>query len=387
MQGLTKELRKTKSDAFINLTVGSWPSPYWLKSADSIWRAGADMGLTGAGNDHERWLTYRDNECYKNVVQRAPLFPLNSVMYHGISWANNGPANNAAFNSTTFKSDVRAYFGSGTGLQELYLSPGKLAPSDWRNLAECIKWSRENVQTLSDSHWVGGSPGDGEIYGWASWQPDKGVITLRNPSASSQQISVTLNDVLELSEAASPSYYLRSPWIEDAADVPLIQDARADLNLTLDPFEVMVLEATPEAPPSWHRDGIYREWALRLPSGMREPNDPFGRNPFPNLMAFATGYEANALSGRLLVPFGFDHPAPVSDGMEIAYSTREDLGNTQLIRQVSTDLVTWHEGSEHFIETDRSPQGNGTVLVRARLVDAYLTEPQAFVRLLARTAE
>ncbi|MBT3750299.1 MAG: hypothetical protein HOG34_15060, partial [Bacteroidetes bacterium] len=35
---LIKNLRKQNPEVFINITVGSWPSPFWLQYADCTWR-------------------------------------------------------------------------------------------------------------------------------------------------------------------------------------------------------------------------------------------------------------------------------------------------------------------------------------------------------------
>jgi hypothetical protein len=42
MLKLIAELRALKPDIYINQTTGSWPSPFWLLHADSIWRGGED---------------------------------------------------------------------------------------------------------------------------------------------------------------------------------------------------------------------------------------------------------------------------------------------------------------------------------------------------------
>jgi zinc protease len=39
---LIGELRGAKPDLFVNLTTGTWPSPFWVMHADSIWRGGDD---------------------------------------------------------------------------------------------------------------------------------------------------------------------------------------------------------------------------------------------------------------------------------------------------------------------------------------------------------
>ena len=46
---LIGELRAAKPDIFINLTTGTWPSPFWLMYADSIWRGGDDDSTAGVG--------------------------------------------------------------------------------------------------------------------------------------------------------------------------------------------------------------------------------------------------------------------------------------------------------------------------------------------------
>ncbi|HEX4511441.1 MAG TPA: enterotoxin, partial [Burkholderiaceae bacterium] len=53
---LIDDLRAVKPDLFINLTTGTWPSPFWLLTADSIWRNGEDTGFTGTGTNRQRWI-------------------------------------------------------------------------------------------------------------------------------------------------------------------------------------------------------------------------------------------------------------------------------------------------------------------------------------------
>jgi hypothetical protein len=47
---------------------------------------------------------------------------------------------------------VHSYFGTGTQLQEMYITPSLLASQDWDVLAEAAKWSRANAATRKDSH-------------------------------------------------------------------------------------------------------------------------------------------------------------------------------------------------------------------------------------------
>ena len=38
---IARQLRKQNPDVFINVTVGTWPSPFWLNHVDSTWRNGS----------------------------------------------------------------------------------------------------------------------------------------------------------------------------------------------------------------------------------------------------------------------------------------------------------------------------------------------------------
>src|SRR5579864_7736779 len=194
---LIGELRAKKPDLYVNLTTGTYPSPFWLLYADSIWRGGEDHSFAGVGTDRQRWITYRDSQIYEHDVLDGPLYPLNSLMLHGVIYAKHAK-NLDADPSHDFKNEVRDYFGTGTQLQEMYITPSLLSQDDWDNLAEAAKWSRENADVLVDSHWIGGDPGQLEVYGWASWSPRKGILVLRNPSDHPQNISIDIAKAFDL---------------------------------------------------------------------------------------------------------------------------------------------------------------------------------------------
>ena len=180
MRRLMVELRREDSELYINLTTGSWPSPFWLRYADSLWRQGDDMGRAGKGPHQQQWLTYRDQETYRNVVRKAPLFPLNSLMTQGVAYSRQGPAGDPTFNSAGFQDDV-CVFRQRHRLAGTLHPAGQAHRPDWSVLAEAAKWSRANADVLVDTHWVGGDPSKHEVYGYASWSPRKGIVMLRNP--------------------------------------------------------------------------------------------------------------------------------------------------------------------------------------------------------------
>lgn len=241
---LIGELREAKPDIYINLTTGTTASPFWLRYADSIWRGGEDDALTGVGTKREQWITYRDAQTYERVVSRGPLFPLNSLMLHGIIYARYNPRLKDD-PGDDFANEVRSYFGTGTQLQEMYLTPELLSKKNWDVLAEAARWSRKNADVLKDSHWVGGDPDWLQVYGWASWSKEKSILVLRNPSDKPQEITLDMGAVLELPSGASRRFRARSPWEEDAGKPEISLTAGMPHRFQLKPFEVLTLYLEP----------------------------------------------------------------------------------------------------------------------------------------------
>jgi hypothetical protein len=238
---LIGDLREAKPDLFINVTTGTWSSPYWLWYADSTWRSGRDWGTCGWGSQRQQQVTYRDAQTYQNVVRRAPLYPINSLMTQGVMFANHGLPKD----TDRLVEDIRAFFASGTNCQELYLTPSLLDAKTWDALAEAATWSRDNADVLVDTHWIGGDPAQGELYGWASWSKHKGILALRNPKDGPGKITVDIGKAFELPEGAARQYSLKSPWKDEASTPTLTLSAGEEHTFELKPFEVFVFDATP----------------------------------------------------------------------------------------------------------------------------------------------
>jgi len=242
---LIGDLRQLKPDIFINLTTGTWPSPFWLFYADSIWRGGEDTEFAGVGSKREQWITYRDGETYANIVNGGRLYPLNSLMLHGIVYGRKHKELSTDAGHD-FANEVHSYFATGTQLQELYITPDILSAADWDTLAEAAKWARANAETLKDSHWVGGDPKKGEVYGWAAWSESKAILTLRNPSDKAQTLTIDIGKALELPVGAAQRYVARSVWTGDGGKVERVLKAGRSTSFRLRPFEVLTLEGIPK---------------------------------------------------------------------------------------------------------------------------------------------
>jgi hypothetical protein len=246
MLRLVRELRALRPGLYISQTTGTWPSPWWLFHVDNIWRGGDDNGFAGVGTPRQQWLTFRDGETYRNVVQAGPLYPLNSLMIHGILYSRN-PKGLDSDPAGDFASEVRSYFGSGTQLQELYLSPELLTQGNWDDLAAAALWAGRNVAALRDTHWIGGDPGKLEVYGWAGWAPAKGVITLRNPSSKPATFSLDPGPAFELPDDAPKAYRVSGAYPDAPAPMAKLE-AGKPVQVALKPFQVIVLDAQAAGP-------------------------------------------------------------------------------------------------------------------------------------------
>ena len=207
---IERAVRQKRPDIFLNTTVGTWASPFWFHFTDAVWRQEGDYGEAGdQGTDRERWITYRDRLVYQNFIQRSPVCPINTLMTHGFILSRWGAVSkNMDYDGIV--REMRCAFACGSGIVELY-NDYKLmdeikdnqgnAGALWKDLAECIKWQQEQADVLPDAHWVGGNPWDGKkanVYGWAAWNGKKSVLTLRNPSASTQTFTTTLREALDI---------------------------------------------------------------------------------------------------------------------------------------------------------------------------------------------
>jgi hypothetical protein len=246
---LIADLRRESPSLYINLTTGTWPSPFWLMSADSIWRGGDDHAFLGTGTDRQRWITYRDADTYGGIVRQGPWFPLNALMLHGIIYAKHARGLDVT-SMDDFADEVWSYFATGTGLQELYVSPDLLGAAHWDLLAEAAQWARERADILRDSHWVGGDPAREAVYGWASWSSQASILALRNPASRPQIFTVDLPTLLEIPKGHTTRFQItrrHGPALEGTEPIS------APRTVTLPPHTVLVWDLRPlPAKPATH---------------------------------------------------------------------------------------------------------------------------------------
>jgi hypothetical protein len=240
---LIHEIRTLKPDIFLSLTVGTWPSVYWLKYGDVIWRAGGDTGVRGKGSKRQQWINYRDAQTYKNIVQRAPLYPLSSVMNHGLCIADGGLPGKLEMDPKDIADEMWSFFGTGTSLEEMYVNPHKLNSANWDLLSEVIKWARSNASEMPDTHWIGGDPAKEEVYGYAAWSSKGAYLTLRNPSDQPKTFKVETSKVFDLPPGTSRQFAFYDARAAAGGERQSAVAQGETFTVTLKPFELKVFDA------------------------------------------------------------------------------------------------------------------------------------------------
>ena len=239
---LMQTLRKDDPSLYINLTTGTWASPFFLLHGDSTWRGGADVHHRGSGPPTQKWLNYRDGETYVHTVSRGSIFPLNSLMIIGIAYANRGEGKRLIDDSDEeFAMQAWSSFATGTQLQEFYISADRMNDAKWKSLADAAKWGRGNQHILIDSHWIGGNPYKEELYGWASLSPDgkKAILCVRNPAGKEQSGAFTLTKILE---TVPGDWKVSSTLFKSPTAGTKVQIDGDQMKVALPPYKLTVFE-------------------------------------------------------------------------------------------------------------------------------------------------
>ena len=190
-------------DAFLNITSGTWLSPWWVKYATTIWMQGGDYGFTNTPSisHRDRAITFRDLVLYDNFKNKELWFPISNLMTVGVIKGKlHSLSEKEALDK--FTDNALLSYTRGVAMWGLYISPEILTSDEWDVLAQGAKWARDRFDILKHTVMIGGDPGKGEAYGYAHFKDDRGVIVVRNPAMAKQNINITMNGTLGLSNDA-----------------------------------------------------------------------------------------------------------------------------------------------------------------------------------------
>lgn len=244
--GFCESVRKANPEMYLNVTSGTWLSPWWMKYADQIWMDGGDFGAADVPSISTRdsSITYRDMVLYEDFHKKNLWFPVSNLMTHGILKGHIDVENIGKGEPLTkFADEVVFYLSRGVTMYELYIAPDILNQGEWKVLSESLKWARANFDILKRGEMVGGDPGKSEAYGHVHFAGDKGFLALRNPDINATTLKVKLDPAQGLASDAKDLVLERvypTRWI-----APRLFKASEEVELPLQGYESAVYQLRP----------------------------------------------------------------------------------------------------------------------------------------------
>ena len=266
---LMENVRQAEKDyniknLWISLTCYVNPSPWFLQWANSVWlQCAGDRGEISNGtlnNKMDNMLTYRDANYYEFVQVHQFQFPLANIYNHDPIYGSEGTGIVAdSMTAEQFKNYLYMMGTRGTAFWELYYSDSLLDKDKYLVNAEFLEWEEENFSKLKNAKMIGSHPSSatrlstyrnggmssGEVqnpYGFACFDGNAGIISMRNPSATEKTITFTLNDAIGVAKAGTyhmSTVHTYSPngTIATAKDT---YTKGEEVSVTLQPGEVQV---------------------------------------------------------------------------------------------------------------------------------------------------
>ena len=273
---LMENVRQAEKDyniknLWISLTCYVNPSPWFLQWANSVWlQCAGDRGEISNGtlnNKMDNMLTYRDANYYEFVQVHQFQFPLANIYNHDPIYGSEGTGIVAdSMTAEQFKNYLYMMGTRGTAFWELYYSDSLLDKDKYLVNAEFLEWEEENFSKLKNAKMIGSHPSSatrlstyrnggmssGEVqnpYGFACFDGNAGIISMRNPSATEKTITFTLNDAIGVTKAGTyhmSTVHTYSPngTIATAKDT---YTKGEEVSVTLQPGEVQVWSLSQDA--------------------------------------------------------------------------------------------------------------------------------------------
>ncbi len=240
-----KAVRAIDSSVYLNITTGTWLSPWWLQYANQIWMDAADYAFSDVPSISRRdnAMTYRDYALYDDFKVRNMWIPMANLMTHGIIKGRLENISKGGEPMDRFTNNAVLYFARGITMWELYISPDILTPAEWNVLSQAIHWAESEQEVMANTSMVGGNPAQGAPYGYIHFKGKKGLIAVRNPKVEADTLRLYLNPAYGLDEGAAglvvEQIYPRRRILPD------LYSAGGLLTIPLDGFETALFNVFP----------------------------------------------------------------------------------------------------------------------------------------------
>ena len=240
---LLAAVRRTQPGIFINITTGTWLSPWWLQHVDSVWDQVFDGWSPAIAPTPERsysQITDRD-AVFRKRCRENPWFPIEALENLGI-WTQN---------YNFIDEQIMTIVARGCRLVSLYvpIPQGQNADRDWRFLGSAINWARQNENILLNTRMILGDPVQLDPYGYAHFLGERGILVLRNPFVVPRTVKIKLDEsvgwTLGETEQKRASPLLARIVYPYHRSLPSLLYYGDELAVELSAYEMVVVEVAP----------------------------------------------------------------------------------------------------------------------------------------------
>lgn len=209
---------------WISSTTHTIPSAWLLQWVNSVWlQCQFDHARTAHGSTvHDGNLNARDAVYYNFINGHQFQFPLSHIYNHDPVYGKTGTAMTpTTATAEGFQNYLYTMAGRGTAFWELYYSDAIFDEEKYEVNAEFLKWYEENFHLLRNARMFGKWPVEGvdlmtggaahsaeghdqlnndgkgiyNTYGYAGFEGDEGILTVRNANADkAQTLDFTFDD-------------------------------------------------------------------------------------------------------------------------------------------------------------------------------------------------
>ena len=238
-------VRKINPKTYLNITSGTWLSPWWVKYANQIWMQGEDYGYADVPSISQRdaAITYKDFVLYDDFRKQDWWFPISNLMTHGIIKGNLERLGGEDDPLDKFTNDAIFYVARGISMWELYISPDLLTDNEWDAIGSSVSWAKDRFPILANTCMIGGNPMKREAYGYLHFNGKHGILAVRNPSVTASDFKLPLYSDYGIDPSANHLvvemvYPYR--WIS-----PKLYNAGMDVPISLEGYETAIYEIYP----------------------------------------------------------------------------------------------------------------------------------------------
>ena len=136
-------------------------------------------------------MNYRDAALYKIVVEDGNVFPLSALMTHGIVDGTHVAYPVKYETDEGWANYVMNYFGRGTLMRELYITPSNLTKKRWEIMARALRWAKSLDKCMIGSKFFLGNPMKMELFGYTGENESLRYVNVRNPQLTNINVSAS----------------------------------------------------------------------------------------------------------------------------------------------------------------------------------------------------